>query len=241
MVLPCLILTIRQRKLANNQYKEESGMTDEREYPTDNKEKVQWIYSSRDNRELESRYDRWAKDYDSDLDEDFGWLGPQRAVGTFSHYVPGEAKILDAGAGTGLVGKFLAEKGYKDITAIDLSRGMLEEAKKKNVYRELHQMVLGEPLDFPSNSFDATISIGVLTVGHAPASSLDEFVRVTKSGGYIVFSLRPDIYIDSGFKEKQDGLESAGSWQLKEVSEYFKPLPKGEPDVYHQIWVYQVI
>lgn len=206
----------------------------------DREEKVQWIYSSRNNRELESRYDQWAKDYDADLEEGFGWLGPQRAVEYFSLYVPKEASILDAGAGTGLVGKFLAEKGYKDIVAIDLSPGMLEEARKKNVYQAFHRMVMGEQLDFSPNYFDAVISIGVLTVGHAPASSLDELLRITKPGGHIVFSLRPDVYRDNGFKQKQDGLEAEGKWKLIEVSKEFQALPEGEPDVYHQVWVYQV-
>ena len=206
----------------------------------DREEKVQWIYTSRDNSELESRYDQWAEDYDSDLEESFGWIGPQRAVEYFSLYVPNNARILDAGAGTGLVGKFLDEQGYKDIVAIDLSSGMLEEARKKNVYQSFRRMVMGEPLDFPTNSFDAVISIGVLTVGHAPASSLDELLRITKPGGYIVFSLRPDVYRDSGFKQKQEDLETTGDWKLIEVSKEFHPLPKGEPDVKHQIWVYQV-
>jgi len=204
-------------------------------------EKVQWIYASHDNKELESRYNQWAKDYDSDLDEGFGWLGPQRAVEFLINYVPREARILDAGAGTGLVGKILNEYGYKNIVAIDMSPGMLEEAQKKNVYRAFHRMVMGEHLDFPSDSFEAVISVGVLTVGHAPASSLDELVRITKPGGYIIFSLRPDVYRDSGFKEKQDELVAAGNWELIEVSKEFQPLPKGEPDVKHQVWVYQVI
>ena len=203
-------------------------------------DRVQWIYSSRDNKELTERYDQWAKDYDADLEEEFGWLGPQRAVEFFIRYVLKEARILDAGAGTGLVGELLAKQDYKDLVAMDLSLGMLEEARKKNAYREFHQMVMGEPLDFPTDSFDAVISVGVLTVGHAPASSLDELIRITKSGGYIVFSLRPDVYRDSGFKERQDALEAQGRWKLVEVSEEFQPLPKGEPDVYHQVWVYQV-
>ncbi len=202
--------------------------------------KVQWIYTSRDNKELESRYDQWAKDYDSDLEEGFGWLGPQRAVEYFSLYVPKEARILDAGAGTGLVGKFLAEQGYKDIVAIDLSPGMLEEARKKNVYRAFHRMVMGEPLDFPTNYFDAVISIGVLTVGHAPATSLDELLRIAKPGGHIVFSLRPDVYRNNGFKQKQDEIEAEGKCRLIEVSKEFQALPEGEPDVNHQVWVYQV-
>lgn len=203
-------------------------------------ERVQWIYTSKDNKELEERYDQWAKEYDADLDEGFGYLGPQRAVEYFIKYVPQNARVLDAGAGTGLVGELLAGRGYKDLVAMDLSKGMLEEAKKKNAYREFHQMVMGKTLDYATDSFDAVISIGVLTIGHALASSFDELIRVTRPGGYIVFSLRPDVYRDSGFKEKQDALEEEGKWKLVEASEEFQPLPKGEPDMYHQVWIYQV-
>ena len=139
------------------------------------------------------------------------------------------------------MGQILSGMGYGNLVAMDLSRGMLEESRKKGVYRELHQMVMGEPLDFATGAFDAVISVGVLTVGHAPASSLDELVRVTKSGGHIVFSLRPDVWEDSGFKEKQERLVADGKWQLAEVTEPFQPLPKGEPEVFHQVWGYRVI
>ena len=204
------------------------------------KGKLQWIYSSRDNEELSARYDQWAKDYDIDLKDDFDWRGPEIAAGFFARYVPKGAKVLDAGAGTGLVGVALAKQGYGDIVAIDLSKGMLEEAGRKNVYRELRQMVMGETLDFPTGAFDAVISVGVLTLGHAPASSFDELIRVTRPGGHIVFSLRPDVYEESGFKEKMAELENEGKWALAEVSEKTQVLPKGEPDVYHQVWVYRV-
>jgi len=202
--------------------------------------RVQWVYSSTNNQELEERYDQWAQDYDSDLAEEFGWLSPQRAAESFEKYVAKDAKILDAGVGTGLVGQILWQMGYRVLVAMDLSQGMLDEAQKKGVYLELRQMVMGEELDFPTNSMDATISVGVFTVGHAPASSLDELVRVTRPGGHIVFSLRPDVYEGNGFREKQQELESSGEWSLVEVSKEFQPLPKAEPEVYHQVWVYEV-
>ena len=116
---------------------------------------------------------------------------------------------------------------------------MLDEARNKNVYRELRQMVLGEHLDFETAQFDAVISVGVFTLGHAPARAFDELVRVTKAGGYIAFSLRPDVYEKQGFKEKQTALEAAGKWQLVEASEPFQMLPKGEPEVYHKVWLYK--
>ena len=203
--------------------------------------KVQWVYSSRNNQELEERYDQWASGYEADLTRDFDYLGPPRAAEVLSRHVPKDARILDAGAGTGLVGHVLAGLGYGNLTAVDLSQGMLEESRGKNVYRELHQMVMGEPLDFPSGAFDAAISVGVLTVGHAPANSLDELVRVTKQGGHIVFTLRPDVYETGGFKEKHAALEAEGKWRHVETTEQFQTLPKGEPDVYHQVWVYRVM
>ena len=139
----------------------------------DDKDKVKWIYSSKDNQELTERYDEWAKDYDSYLKREHGYEGPQLTAESFTRYVPKTAKVLDAGAGTGLMGEVLAKMGYSDLVAIDLSHGMLDEARNKKVYKELRQMVLGEALDFADKSFDAVVSVGTFTMAHAPASSVD--------------------------------------------------------------------
>lgn len=202
--------------------------------------KVQWIYASRNNEELEQRYDVWAEEYDRDLDESFGYVGPRVGVEVFARHVPRSAVILDAGAGTGLVGVELSKLGYTDITGMDMSQGMLDESAKKGVYRQLDQMVLGQKLGYADDAFGAVISIGVLTLGHAPAESLDELVRITKADGYVVFSLRPDVYEEHGFKEKQSALEATGRWELVEVSDRVKIMPKGEPEVEHQVWAYRV-
>ncbi len=201
---------------------------------------IQWVYASKNEQELAERYDQWAKTYENDLGRDIGWYGPIRAVESAVKYLAKDARILDAGAGTGLVGALMAERGHKDLVAMDLSQGMLDEARKKNVYKEFHQMVMGETLDFDTDAFDAVISVGVLTVGHAPASSLDELVRVTRPGGHIIYTLRPDLFEEGGFKEKHAELEAAGSWKVAEVGDPTQILPKGEPDVYHQVWVLEV-
>ncbi len=202
--------------------------------------KVQWVYASENNLQLQERYDEWAKDYDEDLEADFGYVIPRIAAETFAQLVPKDAKVLDAGAGTGLVGVELHRLGYRNIEAMDLSRGMLEEARRKRVYGGFHQMTMGEPLDFDTGSFDAVICVGVLTLGHAPARSLDELARVVRPGGFVVFTLRPDVYEQNGFKEKQRQLESDGTWELTHVTEEFLGLPKGEPDVLFQVWMYRV-
>jgi len=202
--------------------------------------RVQWVYESANDKELAARYDQWATDYDNDLAAEFAWNSPQNATDVFVKHVEQSAHILDAGAGTGLVGECLVKAGYKDLVAMDLSKGMLEEAKDKNLYKEFHQMALGGTLGFATNEFDAVISVGVFTQGHAPANSFDELARITKPGGLIVFSLRVDTYESDGFKEQQLGMEESGVWQLAELTDQFQPLPKGEPEVWHRIWAYRV-
>lgn len=206
----------------------------------DSQERVQWIYSSANNDELAARYDVWAQEYDADLNDTFVWLAPRTAAETLAEYVPAGARILDAGAGTGLVGVELQRLGYTDICAMDLSEGMLDEARAKGCYNDFRQMALGGPLDFDSDAYDAIISVGVFTPGHAPPNSFDELARITKPGGHIVFSLRPDTRLEMGFKEQHDQMEAAGVWSLVKATEPFQPLPKGEPEVMHQIWVYRV-
>ena len=203
-------------------------------------DRVRWVYSSQNEQELEERYDQWAEEYDADLESDFGWISPQRTSEYVAKHVAKEGSVLDAGAGTGLVGECLHEMGFRKMTAMDLSLGMLEVARRKGIYEALDQMTMGETLDYSTDQFDASVIVGVFTQGHAPASSIDELVRVVKSGGHIVFSLRTDTYLENGFKDKMDSLESAGLWKLVEVSDAYHPLPKGEPEVMHQVWVFQV-
>ena len=159
---------------------------------------LQRVYSATDNRELKEAYDQWADKYDANVTA-FGYMTPAVAAGLFGKYVtPETTPILDAGAGTGLMGSILDSLGYRGQVGIDISTGMLNKASERGVYKDLHQMVLGEKLDFPSDYFGACQSIGVFTAGHAPACAFDELVRILCVGGYIIFSLLEDVYMPNG-------------------------------------------
>ena len=198
------------------------------------------VYSARSDAELEAGYDGWAEAYDGDL-VSFGYRLPTIVSGLFGRYVrPDDGPVLDAGVGTGLVGESLALLGYGPLTGIDLSPGMLKAAERKKVYEALRQMRLGGPLDFPGGHFAATTAVGVLTTGHAKADSFDELIRVTRSGGHMIFSVRVDGDAGAPFLARQEALEEAGSWQRLHATEAFQSMPLGEPEVFHQVFVYQI-
>lgn len=187
------------------------------------------VYAAGDNEQLAARYDRWAAEYDADVGG-FGYTYPALIAGLVGRHVRDlEAPLLDAGCGTGMIGVVLAALGYRDLTGIDLSEGMLERARATGVYGALERKVLGEPLGFEDGGFSAAICAGVLTVGHAPPESLDELARVVRRGGQVIFTLTRPVLEERGFKEKIEMLEAAGRWRLADLSRELAALP-GAPE-----------
>lgn len=96
---------------------------------------------------------------------------------------PGQT-VLDAAVGTGL--NLPAYPEGVRVIGVDLSQGMLDEARKKNVSAEITLQVMNlQNLDFPDDSFDAAASGFTLCVVTDPVRALQEILRVTKSGSLI--------------------------------------------------------
>lgn len=204
-------------------------------------ERLQRIHGVKDNEELRTTYDEWASEYDADLTA-LGFLSPRAGAELLAKYVPDKsAMVLDAGAGTGMVGVELAQRDFTRITALDMSTGMLETAKEKGVYEDFIIGELGKTLPLETGGFAGTTCVGVFTYAHVTPEGLDELIRVTKAGGPVVFSIRTDYYTDAGFDVKQAALEAEGKWRLLERSAPFQPMPNGEPDVWHEMWAYEVL
>jgi SAM-dependent methyltransferase len=132
----------------------------------------------------------------------------------------------------------LLERGFASLDALDLSPAMLAEAERKGVYRELREGRLGDPLPFADGAYDAVVACGVLTTGHAPASCLDELVRITRGGGHLVFTLRSDR-TPPGYDEKMAELEASGRWEPVERGDEFQAMPTSEPEVLVRAWAFR--
>lgn len=158
-------------------------------------DRLSWIYETSNTETLEARYNAWSRIYDTELDQPYR-ISPIRSASALTKVVPDHAAaILDAGAGTGMIGESLAELGYSNITAIDLSADMLEVARQKGVYQTLDIANLDQPIQlFPPESFEAIVAVGVFTFGHASPSGLLNLDVLLKRGGYFVLTVRMDYY-----------------------------------------------
>ncbi len=198
--------------------------------------KVHNVFAAQNNAELATGYDDWAASYESDMGDH---AGPPEVVETVTRFAGPEARILDAGCGTGLAGDLFAARGYRNIEGLDLSPGMLREAGRKGCYTALYEHALGDTLDLASAAYDAVICVGVFVMAHAPASSFDELLRITKPGGHLIFTLRPEFYQNTAFKDKMAELTAAGQWALVETSAPFAGRYREFPEVNLQVWVYR--
>ena len=150
--------------------------------------------------ELMGVYDGWADAYEQELLEEWGYTSPQKAVQLLSDIMTLQGmRVLDAGCGTGLVGALLKKSDAASLTGIDYSPGMLAKAEAKQVYDSLDKMDMNEPLPLPSNSFDATTCIGTFTATHVKPDAVRELVRVTRSGGALVFTVRDEYWQATNF------------------------------------------
>ena len=98
-------------------------------------------------------------------------------------------KIIDVGAGTGLLARLLVEKFPTiDITAIDLAPGMVALAQKNRPHKKIHYLVAdGENLPFNDKTFDYVVS-NASYQWMEPALAFSEAARVLKPGGQFYFT-----------------------------------------------------
>ena len=94
------------------------------------------------------------------------------------------ARVLEAGAGTGSVTALLAELGY-EITALDVSEGMLARAREKLAGHDV-DFVTGPADRPPPGPFDVVVERNMLWTNPDPVGSMAAWRQVTKPGGRLL-------------------------------------------------------
>ena len=106
----------------------------------------------------------------------------------FPDCAPESLRVLEVGTGPGFFAILLCELGY-DVTAIDLTPAMLEEAKKNA--GELAGSIRflegsAEALDFEDEAFDVVLSRSLTWNLPHPDKAYAEWTRVLKPGGLLL-------------------------------------------------------
>ena len=57
--------------------------------------------------------------------------------------LPKDAKILDVGCGTGLIGKLITKQGYNNIYGVDATEKFIEAARTTGIYKENECLYMG--------------------------------------------------------------------------------------------------
>lgn len=149
-----------------------------------------------------------------------GWHDPLKCAELAKECVGDAAvasTVLDMGCGTGLVGQYLKERGFKNVVGVDASAGMLEKAKEKEAYTELRELFLGRPDTFPEdlrNRFDVITASGILAENHLDNRLFDEMLLALKTGGYAIFATRTMYLTKYNYIEKINELTNTGKWKL---------------------------
>jgi Methylase involved in ubiquinone/menaquinone biosynthesis len=175
------------------------------------------IYKLKTTDEVMKYYDEWGikNKYNQDM-IDWEYSGPRETVQIFKKYAKNkDIKIYDAGCGTGLVGAELKKYGYKYIDGADLSQKLLDLVPKQ-LYQNLYKVDLNKKIEIKDSIYDAVMCVGTFTYGHVKPQAIDEFIRITKNGGLICFTINEGIYEEYGFDKKINELKNNRSWNVKE-------------------------
>ncbi|KAK9522328.1 hypothetical protein VZT92_018802 [Zoarces viviparus] len=171
-------------------------------------------------------YNSWAETYDQDSDT--------------------LIQVLDVACGSGWVANLMVELGFKHFVGVDGSQGMLDQAAKTGLYKELKLAFLGtDPLPAQTGMFDVVMIVGGLRYDHVPVSVIRELCLAAKPGGHICMS-RNGLKSESGNKYKVSMekelqlMEEEGLWShviTKEMDKYMIDVYSNGEDAQNEKYV----
>ena len=143
-------------------------------------------------------HDAYAKEYDATYDAPYWRIYQEITWNYIKPCLPkskSKSLILDAGGGTGLWSIRIAKLGYNVVLA-DVSKGMLEEARRKIEMEGLRKKITIIEADitnleaFKNDTFDLSLAEGdPVSYCSNPKRAISELARVTVRGGFVTVSV----------------------------------------------------
>ncbi len=136
-------------------------------------------------------FDKIAADYDDWYDSPTGQMYDRLEKMAFDHLLSnydGGKQLLEIGCGTGHWSKYFSEQGF-EVTGVDVSEKMIENAKKKGVPHCHFHIADGQDITFFENSFDAAAAITTLEFAEKPLRIIAGMARCVKPKGKLWFGV----------------------------------------------------
>jgi predicted TPR repeat methyltransferase len=163
------------------------------------------VYANPDDKQ--ALFDDWAPTYDHDLVNELGYVADAEACRRLEALVPDRrARILDAGCGTGLVGRRLRQAGYSDIHGSDYAPKMLQQARASGAYISLTQHDLTRPIE-TDRPYDAAIAVGVFAFSGLSAEHLVNITACLKPGAFALITVNGKAWREVDWPAKLEGFE----------------------------------
>ena len=143
---------------------------------------------------VEQIFDAFAANFEDKMMGTLGYRGPQLIEGAVARlFAPSPSlDILDAGCGTGLCGEAL-RRYARHLVGVDLSQGMLDVARRREVYGELVKSELTAFLATRPAAFDLVVLADTLIYFGGLEPVLAGTHAALRPGGVVIFTVElPD-------------------------------------------------
>jgi len=112
----------------------------------------------------------------------------------------GALRVLDLGAGNGMVGELLVAQGVKRVVGVDIIEAAAEatERDRPGVYNAYHvvdltQLSLHERRALSAYRFNCLVCVAALGFGDIPVEAFTTAFNLVESGGWIAFNIKEDF------------------------------------------------
>ncbi|KAK3774189.1 hypothetical protein RRG08_001324 [Elysia crispata] len=196
-------------------------------------------------------YDECVKAYDNEkvvktyhsMGEVMNYGAPGMLANMLAGLIPdmSKAKILDLAAGSGMIGKGLYDRGFRNVDAHDGAAAMVDYCRTTGHYKDFFTCFVGNGHTLPmeDDTYDGISCSGATVNNHLPPSAQSEIARVIKPGGFFVNAYRANLYeteveYATQWREEAERLEKEGKWILYGVLNFrrFIKVTAGRMDIY---------
>mgnify|MGYP001559675681 CR=1 FL=1 len=131
----------------------------------------------------------------------------------------GKMKVLEIGAGTGTYTKLLGEH-FKDITATDLRKEMIDILKSKKIKAKV---AVADCLELPYKNASFDLVVGISLLHHIARNDREKFFReinrVLKKNGTLVLSDPNKLNLGTSLYQAMQGEHAISRFEMKNLSE----------------------